>query len=71
MTRNVVPTPVMGFDMIYCTSGFRGGALLAIKLGQTGDLTGTDAIAWEVKEGTPYVPSPAVIWGTDLCAVGE
>ncbi len=57
-TRNVVPTPVMGFDMIYCTSGFRGSLLQAIKLGQTGDLTGTDAVVWEVKEATPYVPSP-------------
>jgi len=58
MTSNVIPTPVVGSDMIYCTSGFRGSALLAIKLGQTGDLTGTEAIAWQVNEGTPYVPSP-------------
>jgi outer membrane protein assembly factor BamB len=65
MTRNVVPTPVMGFDMIYCTSGFRGSALLAIKLGRTGDLTGTDAVAWEVTDGTPYVPSP-LLYGEQL-----
>ena len=32
----------------------------AIKLGadKTGDLTGTDAIVWEVDRNTPYVPSP-------------
>ena len=33
-------------------------ALQAIELGHTGDLTGSDAISWEVKEATPYVPSP-------------
>ncbi|MHC4132577.1 MAG: PQQ-binding-like beta-propeller repeat protein [Planctomycetota bacterium] len=57
-TRNVIPSPVLGFGMVFCTSGFRGSALQAIKLGRTGDLTGTDAMTWEVKEATPYVPSP-------------
>jgi outer membrane protein assembly factor BamB len=62
-TRNVIPSPVLGFGMVFCTSGFRGSALQAIKLGQTGDLTGTDAITWEVKEATPYVPSPLLYEG--------
>ncbi|MBN1844446.1 MAG: PQQ-like beta-propeller repeat protein [Sedimentisphaerales bacterium] len=57
-TENVVPTPVTGFDMVFCTSGFRGSALQAIRLGQRGDLTGSDAVAWQVNEATPYVPSP-------------
>jgi len=57
MTRNVIPTPVADNDFVYCTSGFQGNALLAIKLGKTGDLTGTDSIAWSHKKGTPYVPS--------------
>ena len=48
-----------------CTSGFRGSMLQAIKLGQTGDLTGTNAIAWEVKEATPYVPSP-LLYGEQI-----
>jgi len=39
-------------------SGFRGNALFAVKLGRTGDLTGTDAIAWTHNKSTPYVPSP-------------
>lgn len=58
MTTNVVPTPVTGFGMLYAISGFRGASLLAIRLGRTGDLTGTDAIAWQHGKGTPYVPSP-------------
>jgi len=57
-TQNVIPTPVIGFGKVFCTSGFRGSALLAIELGRTGDLTDSDAIAWQVNEGTPYVPSP-------------
>jgi outer membrane protein assembly factor BamB len=60
-TENVIPTPVVGFGNVYCTSGFRGAALLAIKLGKTGDLTGTEAVGWQVTEGTPYVPSPILI----------
>ncbi|MDB6038143.1 MAG: signal peptide protein [Verrucomicrobiales bacterium] len=58
LTANVIPTPVYADGLVYCTSGFRGNALLAIKLGATGDLTGTDAIAWSRNKGTPYVPSP-------------
>jgi outer membrane protein assembly factor BamB len=40
------------------TSGFRGSSLQAIRLGRTGDLTGSDAIVWSHDKGTPYVPSP-------------
>jgi len=58
MTLNAIPTPVTGFGNVYCMSGFRGFALKAIELGHTGDLTDSDAIKWEVEEGTPYVASP-------------
>lgn len=64
-TQNVIPTPVLGFDMVFCTSGFRGAALQAIKLGKTGDLTDTDAVVWQVKSDTPYVPSP-LLYGEKL-----
>lgn len=57
-TRNVIPSPVVGSGVVYCTSGYRGSALQAIKLGRTGDLSGSDAVIWQVNEGTPYVPSP-------------
>jgi len=65
MTGNVVPCPIVAFDMVFCTSGFRGSALLAIQLGRTGDLTGSDAVKWQLGEATPYVPSP-VIYGENL-----
>ena len=51
--------------MLYAMSGFQGNALLAIHLGRTGDLTGTDAIAWSHKKSTPYVPSP-LLYGDKL-----
>jgi outer membrane protein assembly factor BamB len=58
LTPNTIPSPVAGDGVVYATSGFRGNALLAIKLGREGDLTGTDAIAWSHNRNTPYVPSP-------------
>ena len=57
-TRNAIPTPVSGFGKVFCTSGFRGSSLQAIKLGRTGNLTDSDAVIWKVSEATPYVPSP-------------
>jgi outer membrane protein assembly factor BamB len=57
-TANAIPSPVAREDIVYVTSGFRGSAVQAIRLGKTGDLTGTDAIAWSRNKSTPYVPSP-------------
>jgi len=33
---------------------------MAIRLGRTGDLTGTDAVVWEATRGLSYTPSPVV-----------
>ncbi len=63
MTTNVIPTPVSGFGMAYCTSGFRGAALTAIDLKSKGDVTGSPA--WNIAENTPYVPSP-LLYGERL-----
>ncbi|MHC4324076.1 MAG: outer membrane protein assembly factor BamB family protein [Planctomycetota bacterium] len=71
-TRNVIPTPVVGFGMVYCASGFRGSALQAIELGHTGDLSDTDAVKWQKKEATPYVPSPLLYDGRIyVCSVNR
>lgn len=71
-TRNVIPTPVIGFDKVFCTSGFRGSALQAIKLGHKGDLTDSHAVAWAISDGTPYVPSP-LLYGDKIyfCSVNR
>jgi outer membrane protein assembly factor BamB len=65
LTANVIPSPVADDTTVYATSGFRGNALLAIRLGHAGDVTGTDAIAWHRDKGTPYVPSP-MLYGSHL-----
>ncbi len=57
MTANVIPSPMAADGLVYAISGFRGNSLLAIRLGRTGDLTDTDAIAWRCTSKTPYVPS--------------
>ena len=59
---NAIPTPVAGQGMVYAMTGYTRPALLAIQLGRTGDLTGTDAIAWSLNRSTPYVSSP-VLYG--------
>jgi outer membrane protein assembly factor BamB len=68
-TLNCIPMPVSGHGLLYVMSGFRGSAVQAIQLGRTGDLTGTDAIAWSYNKGTPYVPSP-LLYGDELYFFG-
>ena len=63
LTKNVIPSPVFGDGMVFCMSGYSGFSALAIKLGGTGDLTGTDNIAWKYGKNTPYVPSPLLYEG--------
>ncbi len=59
LTANAIPSPVSAGDMVYLTSGFRGNALLAVRLAEArGDITGTRAVAWRYDHDTPYVPSP-------------
>jgi outer membrane protein assembly factor BamB len=59
MTQNAIPTPVHADGLVILTSGFRGNALLAVKLAEArGDLAASPAVAWKLDRDTPYVPSP-------------
>jgi outer membrane protein assembly factor BamB len=58
LTTNAIPSPVTADGIVYLTSGYQGNKLLAIRLGSTGDLTGTAALLWNYNKRTPYVPSP-------------
>lgn len=58
LTLNAIPTAVTADGVVYATAGFQGSKLLAIKLGGTGDITGSSSILWRVDRDTPYVPSP-------------
>ncbi|MCU0722587.1 MAG: PQQ-like beta-propeller repeat protein [Planctomycetes bacterium] len=64
MTQNVIPSPVAGEGLVFLASGFRGSALLAVRLeGAKGDVTGTGAVAWSRAADTPYVPTPLLAGG--------
>jgi outer membrane protein assembly factor BamB len=66
MTANAIPTPVHKDGVVYLTSGFRGNALLAVKLAEAkGDISASPAIAWKLDRDTPYVPSP-LLYGEEL-----
>jgi outer membrane protein assembly factor BamB len=67
-TREVIPTPVVGHGLIFCSSG-RAGPTLAIKPGGTGDITDTH-VAWESPKGSPFVPSP-LLYGQRLYIVND
>jgi outer membrane protein assembly factor BamB len=61
--QNTIPAPVSDGSMVFVMSGFRNPNLLAVKLGRTGDLTGTDAIVWQNQKGNSYTPSPVLTGG--------
>jgi outer membrane protein assembly factor BamB len=65
LTMNPIPSPVAADGLVILMSGFRGNNLKAIRYAQaTGDITGTDAVAWTLDRDTPYVPSPLLYDGT-------
>ena len=68
MTTNAIPSPVADGELLFVTSGFRGNALVAVRLAKAkGDLTdvpaGEGAVAWRYDRDTPYVPSPLLYGG--------
>jgi outer membrane protein assembly factor BamB len=66
MTANAIPSPVQSGGLVFLTSGFRGNALLAVKLAEAkGDISASPAIAWKLDRDTPYVPSP-LLYGDEL-----
>jgi outer membrane protein assembly factor BamB len=62
MTQNAIPTPFAADGILYVMSGFRGNALLAIRLEDAkGDITDTEAIVWKHDKDTPYAPSALLV----------
>ena len=68
MLREVIPTPVVGQGLVFCTSG-RAGPTLAIRPGGRGDVTDTH-VEWKTARGSPFVPSP-VLFGDYLYTVND
>ena len=67
-TREVIPTPVVGHGLVFCSSG-RAGPTLAITPGGKGDVTATH-VAWSSPRGSPFVPS-AIIHGDLLYMIND
>lgn len=58
-TLRFVASPAVGDGLVVVPTA-KKGAVIAVRLGGSGDLTGTDQQAWRLSRGTPDVPSPIV-----------
>jgi len=67
-TFEVIPTPVVGHGLVFCSSG-RAGPTMAIRPGGKGDVTATH-VAWTSPKGSPFVPS-AIIHGELLYMIND
>jgi|KBSSwiStaDraftv2_1062776.scaffolds.fasta_scaffold44142_3 outer membrane protein assembly factor BamB len=64
----VIPTPVVGHGLVFCSSG-RAGPTLAIRPGGRGDVTDTHVV-WTSPRGSPFVPS-SIIHGDLLYMIND
>jgi outer membrane protein assembly factor BamB len=58
-TFEVIPTPVVGHGLVFCSSG-RAGPTLAIRPGGKGDVTNS-RLVWSTQRGSPFIPSPILV----------
>lgn len=59
MSRECIPTPVVGRGLIYATSG-PNGSTYAVRPGGQGDITGSHVV-WSNNRGNPFVPSAILV----------
>lgn len=62
LKSHAIATPVIGHGIAILSSGYPAKAVTAVRLGASGNLDGTDKIAWKYNKGTAYVPSP-ILYG--------
>jgi outer membrane protein assembly factor BamB len=67
-TFEVIPTPVVGHGLVFCSSG-RAGPTFAIRPGGKGDVTDTHVV-WSSPRGSPFVPS-GIVHGDLLYLVND
>lgn len=63
LSAGAAPSPIVSDGVVYCTTGYKGDVLMAITLGRTGDLTGTDAVRWQGAQTGSEVSTPLVYEG--------
>ena len=62
LSANIVASPLAANGMVYAGSSYEKKAIVAVRLvGATGNVTGTNHIAWTRTRLTPYVPSPVLL----------
>lgn len=64
-----VPKPVFGHGLVFIATGFQEPTLIAVRPDGSGDVTRSH-IAWTLKRGAPYTPSPLLV-GDELYVVGD
>lgn len=65
----VIPSPVVGHDLLFCCSGRAGPTLAIDPRGAKGDVTKTNVV-WKSIKGSPFVPSP-LVYGDQLYMVND
>jgi outer membrane protein assembly factor BamB len=70
LKSHAIATPVVGHGLVILSSGFPSKVITAVKLGGSGNLDGTDKIAWRYNKGTAYVPSP-ILYGDYLYLMSD
>ena len=70
LKSHAIATPVVGHGLVILSSGYPSKVIKAIKLGGSGNLDGTDKIAWQYNKGTSYVPSP-ILYGDYLYLMSD
>lgn len=67
-TVEVIPMPVVGHGLVYCSSG-RAGPTFAVRPGGSGDVTSSHVV-WSTPKGSSFVPSPLLL-GNYLYTVND
>jgi outer membrane protein assembly factor BamB len=60
LTNCAAASPVVSNGTAFFSTGFQGVSTMAIELGNSGDLTETDAVSWTTRKVGTNVPSPLV-----------
>lgn len=64
LSNNIVSTPVYHDGMVFSGSSYDTQMMMGVTLsGASGDITGTQHVAWKTRQRTPYVPSPLLYKG--------
>ncbi len=67
---HAIPSAVAGHDMVFVSAGYPSKRAMGIKLGGSGDLTGTPNVVWSYDKGTAYVTSP-ILYGDYVYLVSD